>query len=333
MTIRSVDGPEINVLALSMRRTQRSLAPLEQLDATPHAVLTDYPAIRTLSPLPTDFLGAPNLASKAATDTDAGAQMIARLNRHTAARSTTDIAPFGVARRPRRRATVPALGVLAAVAIAAATLLHKDRGADTTDVDPDAAPMAAADMAHLELTEARQVTHPDVAGSRAALSIGLLPDPPHQIMPVEPSVEVAAPAVEAAKDAVKVPRPIATVTVTSPAPQPIKPAPPSSQPTALTEVAQTKEAASVRDREASSVDDGYRLFKAGAVDDARAVFLRAASRGNVDAAFALGVTYDPKSLADAKISGVTPDPEKAVYWYRHAHRMAKDARQRPPSRR
>lgn len=320
-------APPDVVVSLSARRAQRSLAPLEHLDATPSADLREHPAYRTMAPLPAAW---DDGASKAAHG-EAGEPMIARLNRHMAARRANEVAPFGVARRPRRGLAVAAVGVVAASAIAAATLLHREPNSVSTSVDANVAASMRSDMSRLPLTELRQVTPADTAVSRAASAISALTAPPDQIVARAPSVATAEAAAHTGEEVAPVPQSAAAVTVAAPAPQAIEPANASEQPAVAAEAGEMAEVAPVRGPDASSVEDGYRLFKAGDVDAARAVFLRGASRGEADAAFAMGVTYDPKSLAEAKIIAVTPDPKKAVYWYRRAHRMAQGARQRSSS--
>jgi len=84
----------------------------------------------------------------------------------------------------------------------------------------------------------------------------------------------------------------------------------------------------------SLLRQGKRLLENGNVEAARDLFKDLAEAGVVDAAIALGSTYDPKSLAASLMTNVTPDPNKALLWYRRAHLLAESIarRERRPDR-
>jgi len=73
---------------------------------------------------------------------------------------------------------------------------------------------------------------------------------------------------------------------------------------------------------ASLLRQGQRLLENGDINAARDLFEDLADAGIVDGAIALGSTYDPKSLASSGMTNVTPDPNKALLWYRRAHLLA-----------
>lgn len=77
--------------------------------------------------------------------------------------------------------------------------------------------------------------------------------------------------------------------------------------------------------EASLLGEGQRLFENGRLEAARSLFKDLADAGLVEAAIALGSTYDPKSLAANGMTDIIPDPEKALFWYRRAHLLARSA--------
>jgi TPR repeat protein len=62
-------------------------------------------------------------------------------------------------------------------------------------------------------------------------------------------------------------------------------------------------------------------FKKGDVAGARAIFEVLATKGDPDAAIAMGETYDPVVLAQLFIKGLQPDEAKAVSWYRKAEEL------------
>lgn len=73
---------------------------------------------------------------------------------------------------------------------------------------------------------------------------------------------------------------------------------------------------------------GRRLLEIGNIKAARDLFEDMAAAGIAAGAFALGSTFDPKSLAASGIANITPDPDKAVLWYRRAHLLAEAAAKR-----
>jgi hypothetical protein len=85
---------------------------------------------------------------------------------------------------------------------------------------------------------------------------------------------------------------------------------------------------------ASLLRQGKRLLENGNPEAARDLFKDLAEAGVVDAAIALGSTYDPKSLVASGMTNVTPDLNKALLWYRRAHLLAESIarRERRPDR-
>ncbi len=82
------------------------------------------------------------------------------------------------------------------------------------------------------------------------------------------------------------------------------------------------EQSSERDGPGAVLLEAQQLFNAGRVEAARRLFQDLADSGNAEAAFALGTTYDPKTLAQQGLTNIAPDQEKALAWYRRAHRLA-----------
>ena len=84
----------------------------------------------------------------------------------------------------------------------------------------------------------------------------------------------------------------------------------------------------------SLLRQGKQLLENGNVEAARDLFKDLAEAGVIDAAIALGSTYDPKSLAANGMTNVAPDPNKALLWYRRAHLLAESIarRERHPDR-
>jgi hypothetical protein len=62
-------------------------------------------------------------------------------------------------------------------------------------------------------------------------------------------------------------------------------------------------------------------FKRGDVAGARAIFEFLVSKGDADAAFAMGETYDSVALNQLVIEGVTADDDKAREWYSKARQL------------
>src|SRR5262249_30159144 len=65
------------------------------------------------------------------------------------------------------------------------------------------------------------------------------------------------------------------------------------------------------------LETGERLLREGNVVAARPLLKRAADAGNADAAFDLGMSFDPSFLTDDN-KGAVADPVKAAIWYRRA---------------
>ena len=69
------------------------------------------------------------------------------------------------------------------------------------------------------------------------------------------------------------------------------------------------------------IDRGRQFFKAGDVAAARLFFSRAANAGDATAAVEMGTTYDPASLRNLGVRGLTADLEKARSWYDGASKL------------
>jgi hypothetical protein len=63
---------------------------------------------------------------------------------------------------------------------------------------------------------------------------------------------------------------------------------------------------------------GEDFFASGDVPSARIALRRAAQSGNVQAALALGATFDPLVLAEHGVIGLAPDVAQARHWYQRA---------------
>jgi hypothetical protein len=63
---------------------------------------------------------------------------------------------------------------------------------------------------------------------------------------------------------------------------------------------------------------GEDFLKNGDIASARLILRRAANAGHAQAALALGVTFDPRFLAEQGVLGFTPDLAQARAWYERA---------------
>jgi hypothetical protein len=63
---------------------------------------------------------------------------------------------------------------------------------------------------------------------------------------------------------------------------------------------------------------GRRFMQSGDFSSARPVYRRAAEAGYAEAALALGETYDPATLAERGVLGMSPDVAQARHWYERA---------------
>ena len=66
------------------------------------------------------------------------------------------------------------------------------------------------------------------------------------------------------------------------------------------------------------LDRGNALLATGDLSAARAMYERAADADSGQAAAALGMTYDPRFLAQIGVQGMEPDPKRAIAWYQRA---------------
>lgn len=67
---------------------------------------------------------------------------------------------------------------------------------------------------------------------------------------------------------------------------------------------------------------GHELLQTGQIASARLMFRRVASMGDERGAKGMGMTFDPAVYATLPVAGVTPDREKAEFWYRKARELA-----------
>ena len=63
---------------------------------------------------------------------------------------------------------------------------------------------------------------------------------------------------------------------------------------------------------------GEDFLKNGDIASARLILRRAANAGHAQAALALGVTFDPRFLAEQGVLGFPPDVAQARAWYERA---------------
>ena len=74
--------------------------------------------------------------------------------------------------------------------------------------------------------------------------------------------------------------------------------------------------------------EGQKHFAQGDLEGARQYFRRVVKMGFPEGALALGNTFDPVSLSKAGLLGVPRDPAQARQWYRLAHTLAQNRRQK-----
>lgn len=67
---------------------------------------------------------------------------------------------------------------------------------------------------------------------------------------------------------------------------------------------------------------GEAMLQIGDVSSARLLYERAAASGDPRGATGVGMTYDPKVLAQLRVRGLAADPEAAAEWYRRARELA-----------
>ena len=63
---------------------------------------------------------------------------------------------------------------------------------------------------------------------------------------------------------------------------------------------------------------GDELLATGDVNAARLMYQRAATADSAEGAVAMGMTYDPRVLANIGVRGLVGDPQRAVTWYKRA---------------
>lgn len=78
-------------------------------------------------------------------------------------------------------------------------------------------------------------------------------------------------------------------------------------------------------RIADLVAHGQKMIDLGQIAGARSYFKRAAEAGSADAAYALGMTYDPSFISDAGVQGMKADPAEARAWYERARELGSQA--------
>jgi TPR repeat protein len=72
------------------------------------------------------------------------------------------------------------------------------------------------------------------------------------------------------------------------------------------------------ERAAMLLQRGRELLRTGDIAGARLAFQPLADAGNVEAALALGKTFDPRYLVRRNVIGVVGDAAKARTWYQRA---------------
>jgi hypothetical protein len=78
-------------------------------------------------------------------------------------------------------------------------------------------------------------------------------------------------------------------------------------------------------RVADLIAHGQKMLDLGQISPARAYFERAAEAGSADAAYALGMTYDPIFINDSGVQGMKADPAEARAWYERARDLGSQA--------
>gem|GEM_PF-1176207 len=121
--------------------------------------------------------------------------------------------------------------------------------------------------------------------------------------PVAPPPAVAAPAV---------------VATPAPAPVPAPPPAPAAEPTAVAAPVVPPRPTMDPALLDALLRRGDTLLSTGDISGARRFFERAAAAGSAAGARAMAETYDPRTLAQRRVVGLTPDREAALTWYRRA---------------
>lgn len=70
---------------------------------------------------------------------------------------------------------------------------------------------------------------------------------------------------------------------------------------------------------------GQKMIDLGQIAGARSYFKRAAEAGSADAAYALGLTYEPSFLDRVGVQGMRADPAEARAWYERAQELGSQA--------
>jgi hypothetical protein len=91
-----------------------------------------------------------------------------------------------------------------------------------------------------------------------------------------------------------------------------------------------KAALIVRPEDTARIDEliahGRKMVDVGYFPGARAYFQRAAEAGSAEAAFSVGLSYDPSFIAEIGAQGIQPDVKQARIWYERAKALGnKDA--------
>ena len=201
--------------------------------------------------------------------------------------------------RPIFFRSLAVLGVLAAVGVGAAVVLHHVRMLDVKV--PDERSVSPAGNSSPSIAP----LHP---APRSAPSAAALPPTP------EPPKPQAAPAVPTPAPLRPEQMPQPNASVASPAAPraaatPQAPPPPAQSPAgphlSATEIA-------------ALVARGDAFLSAGDIASARLFYERAADGGDSAAALRLGATFDPNFLGRVGVRGDPGDPARAAFWYRRA---------------
>jgi hypothetical protein len=91
-----------------------------------------------------------------------------------------------------------------------------------------------------------------------------------------------------------------------------------------------KAALILRPQDTARIDElmahGRKMVDVGYFPGARAYFQRAAEAGSAEAAFSVGLSYDPSFIAEMGAQGIKPDVKQARIWYERAKALGyKDA--------
>jgi hypothetical protein len=223
--------------------------------------------------------------------------------------------------------SIGAVILAAAIALLVANLVQIPPPAVTASGEDEAArnesfSSAAVNLSKIATTQAKMQPaddEPQAAPTGVALATA---GPANDIAPAKSPEPLASPAPE-----------IKPAAIESPPPSPSAPPPPSPEASSPPPAAASPPAAALgsgptvtasqpqptvtlsQDQIASLMKRSRDLIAAGDVASARLVLTHLADAGVAQASFVLACTFDSSVLANLRVVGVKPDPEKALAWY------------------